>query len=70
MTTTDTVSARASYEVTPGVKPFVEVGATPEGTIGGRFLGLPAQCHGVYVKVGSTFEFARLLTGEIAVGWL
>jgi hypothetical protein len=61
---------RASYELTPGVKPFVEV----EGDT--RVHDLPLDrddfardSTGGYAKGGTSFEFSRLLTGEISVGW-
>jgi hypothetical protein len=61
---------RASYELTPGVKPFVEV----EGDA--RVHDLPLDRNGYardstggYAKGGTSFEFSRLLTGEISVGW-
>jgi hypothetical protein len=61
---------RASYELTPGVKPFVEV----EGDA--RVHDLPLDRNGYardstggYAKGGTSFEFSRLLTGEISLGW-
>src|ERR1700722_17359578 len=61
---------RVSYELTPGLKPFVEV----EGD--SRFhdqqvdnSGYERNSNGGYAKVGTTFEFSRLLTGDISVGF-
>jgi hypothetical protein len=61
---------RASYEVTPGLKPFVEV----EGD--SRFhdqqfdnSGFARNSNGGYAKAGTSFEFSRLLTGEISLGF-
>src|ERR1700733_4997574 len=61
---------RVSYDLTPGVKPFVEV----EGD--SRFhnqqidnSGYARNSTGGYAKAGTSFEFSRLLTGEIAVGF-
>ena len=61
---------RVSYELTPAVKPFVEV----EGD--SRVHDLPVDRNGYardssggYAKAGTSFEFTRLLTGEIAVGY-
>jgi hypothetical protein len=61
---------RASYELTPGLKPFIEV----EGD--SRVHDLPLDLNGFardstggYAKGGTSFEFSRLLTGEISVGW-
>ena len=61
---------RLSYEVTPGLKPFVEV----EGD--SRFhdrqidnFGFARNSNGGYAKAGTSFEFSRLLTGEISAGF-
>ena len=61
---------RVSYELTPGVKPFVEA----EGD--SRFhdqqidnFGYARNSNGGYAKAGSSFEFTRLLTGEISAGF-
>jgi hypothetical protein len=61
---------RVSYELTPGLKPFVEV----EGD--SRFhdqqfdnSGFARNSNGGYAKAGTSFEFSRLLTGEISVGF-
>jgi hypothetical protein len=61
---------RVSYDLKPGVKPFVEV----EGD--SRVHDLPVDRNGYerdssggYVKAGSSFELSRLLTGEISIGW-
>ena len=61
---------RASYELTPAVKPFVEV----EGDSRVHDLqidrnGYARDSTGGYAKGGTSFEFSRLLTGEISVGW-
>jgi hypothetical protein len=62
---------RVSYELTPGVKPFVEIGADQ------RRHDLPIDRSGVqrdsdgrYAKAGTTFEWTRLLTGEMSLGYL
>ena len=61
---------RLSYELTPAVKPFVEV----EGD--SRVHDLPLDRNGYardstggYAKGGTTFEFSRLLTGEVSIGY-
>ena len=61
---------RVSYDLTPGVKPFVEAEADS------RFhdqqidnSGFARNSTGGYAKAGTSFEFSRLLTGEIAVGF-
>ena len=62
---------RGSYEVTPGVKPFVEAG------IDTRIHDLPIDrtgsdrdSNGFSARVGTTFELTRLLTGEISAGYM
>ena len=61
---------RISYDLMPGVKPFVEAEADS------RFhdqlidnFGYARNSNGGYAKAGTSFEFSRLLTGDIAVGW-
>jgi hypothetical protein len=61
---------RVSYDLMPGLKPFVEV----EGD--SRFhdqqidnSGYARNSNGGYARAGSSFEFSRLLTGEISVGF-
>jgi hypothetical protein len=61
---------RVSYELMPGLKPFAEV----EGD--SRFhdqqvdnFGFARNSSGGYAKAGTSFEFSRLLTGEISVGF-
>jgi hypothetical protein len=62
---------RTSYDLMPGLKPFVEGAAdTREHDIAVDRFGFQRDSNGWYVKGGSTFEFSRKLTGEAAVGWL
>jgi hypothetical protein len=61
---------RVSYEVMPGLKPFVE----GEGDSRVHDLRLDRNGYardsvGGYFKAGTSFEFSRLLTGEIAIGY-
>ena len=64
-------SLRGSYEATPGVKPFVEVGADQRvHDLNVDFFGFQRNSIGGYAKAGSTFEFSRIFTGDVAVGWL
>jgi hypothetical protein len=61
---------RVSYELTPGMKPFVEV----EGDSRVHDLqldrnGFARDSDGGYAKAGTSFEFSRLLTGEISIGY-
>jgi hypothetical protein len=62
--------SRASYELKPGLKPFVE--AEGDTRVHDQALdrnGFARDSNGGYVKGGTSFEFTRLLTGELAVGW-
>ena len=62
---------RASYETSPGIKPFVEVGF--DSRVHDRsidFCGSDRDSDGRNIKVGSTFELTRFLTGEISFGRL
>jgi hypothetical protein len=62
--------SRVSYELTPAVKPFVEVeGDTRVHDLQFDRNGFERDSSGGYAKAGTSFEFSRLLTGEIAAGW-
>src|SRR5690606_16649223 len=61
---------RAAYELTPGVKPFVQ------GEIDTRRFdekidsnGYERSSLGLTGRVGSTVEISRQLTGEVSVGY-
>jgi hypothetical protein len=61
---------RVSYDLLPGVKPFGEI----EGDSRLHDLqldrnGYQRNSSGGYAKLGSSFEFSRLLTGEISAGY-
>jgi len=61
---------RVSYDLLPGVKPFVE--AEGDSRVHDQYLdnsGFARNSTGGYAKAGTSFEFSRLLTGELAVGW-
>ena len=61
---------RVSYELTPGVKPFVEVeGDSRVHDLPFDRNGFARNSTGGYAKAGTSFEFSRLLTGEISVGY-
>lgn len=65
-----TGTLRGGYETMPGMKPFVEVGADSRAhDLSPDISGFQRDSTGVTGKVGSTFELARRLTGEIAVGY-
>lgn len=62
-------SLRASYELTPGVKPFVEGGLdwrTHDENVDRS--GISRNSRGTTFKAGTSFELTRLLTGEISAG--
>jgi hypothetical protein len=61
---------RVSYDLLPGVKPFGEI----EGNIRSHDEladrnGYQRNSSGGNVRAGTSFEFSRLLTGEVAIGW-
>ena len=61
---------RVSYDLLPGLKPFVE--AEGDNRVHDLQLdrnGYARDSNGGYAKAGSSFEFSRLLTGEISVGF-
>ena len=62
-------SLRAAYELTPGIKPFVE-GAFDQRhhDISVDRSGIRRDSHGKTLRAGSTFELTRKLTGEISAG--
>jgi hypothetical protein len=62
--------SRISYELTPGVKPFVE--AEADNRVHDEKLdrsGFARDSTGGYVKAGSSFEFSRILFGEASIGY-
>jgi hypothetical protein len=62
---------RGSYELTPGVKPFVEAGIdTRIHDLQFDFSGFQRDSDGVTARAGTTFELSRILTGEISAGYL
>lgn len=64
-------SLRTSYDLMPGLKPFVEVtGDTREHDQPFDRSGLQRDSVGWTLKGGSTFEFTRKLTGEASIGWI
>jgi hypothetical protein len=61
---------RASYELTPALKPFVEIeGDSRVHDLPIDRSGYARDSTGGYAKGGTSFEFTRLLTGEISIGW-
>lgn len=62
---------RIGYEVTPGIKPFVEVTAdTRQRDEAIDAGGFRRNSNGLTVRAGSSFELTRTLTGEISAGYL
>ncbi len=60
---------RGSYELLPGVKPFVETGIdTREHELAFDTSGFRRDSRGAVVKAGTTFELTRKFTGEAAIG--
>ena len=65
------IQLRAGYELTPGVKPFVELGLDRRvHDLAVDRNGERRDSNAVTPKLGTTFEFSRILTGEISVGYL
>ena len=61
---------RISYDLLPGVKPFAEFeGDNRVHDVTFDRGGFQRDSSGGYAKGGTSFEFSRLLTGEIAVGY-
>lgn len=61
---------RVSYDLIPGLKPFGEI----EGNVRSHDLlfdrnGYQRNSSGGNVRAGTSFEFSRILTGELAIGW-
>ncbi|MGY3606074.1 MULTISPECIES: outer membrane beta-barrel protein [unclassified Bradyrhizobium] len=62
--------ARVSYEVNPAVKPFVEIqGDSRVHDLRLDRSGFARDSVGGYAKAGSSFEFSRLLFGEVSIGY-
>ncbi|MGE0749993.1 MAG: outer membrane beta-barrel protein [Variibacter sp.] len=62
---------RASYELTPGMKPFVEAIVDERvHDLSVDAFGFRRNSDGTTGRIGTTFEFSRTLVGEIATGYL
>ena len=62
--------ARAGYEITPGITPFVDVGVDTrryDSALDGS--GFARDSNGYALRGGSSFELTRILTGEVAAGY-
>jgi hypothetical protein len=61
---------RVSYDLLPGVKPFAEFeGDSRVHDVRFDRSGFQRDSSGGYAKAGTSFEFTRLLSGEISVGY-
>jgi hypothetical protein len=62
---------RGSYELTPGIKPFAEIGAdTRVHDLAVDRSGNMRDSDGITPRVGTTFELSRKLTGEVSIGYV
>ncbi|MBN8957673.1 MAG: outer membrane beta-barrel protein [Rhizobiales bacterium] len=62
---------RASYELTPGMKPFIEAVVDERvHDLPVDFFGFRRNSEGTTGRIGSTFEIARTLTGEVSTGYM
>jgi hypothetical protein len=62
---------RASYELTPAVKPFVQVDAdTRIYDLPIDAGGVPRDSDGIAGRAGTTFDLSSILTGEVSLGYL
>lgn len=65
------LQARAGYEITPGLKPFVELDADRRvHDLSIDQSGYARDSDGLTPKAGTTFEITRKLTGEVSIGYL
>jgi hypothetical protein len=64
------IIGRAAYELTPALIPFTEIGfdeRVRDHTL--DLSGYARSSKGITARVGSTFEFSRLLTGTVSGGY-
>jgi hypothetical protein len=62
---------RTSYELTPGVRPFVDLTAdTRVHDVEVDKTGMRRDSEGLLIRGGTTFEVSRQLIGDAAVGWV
>ncbi len=61
---------RTTYEVTPGLKPFVEAAVdTRQFDQSVDVSGFKRSSNGLTGRAGASFELTRLLTGEASIGY-
>jgi hypothetical protein len=62
---------RGSYEMTPGVKPFVAVAVDKRvHDVSIDSFGVARDSEGLTPRIGTTFEFSRQLTGDVSIGYM
>jgi hypothetical protein len=62
---------RGSYEITPGIKPFIELDAdTRIHDLAVDRSGNMRDSEALTPKIGTTFELSRKLTGEMSIGYV
>jgi hypothetical protein len=62
------VQLRAGYEITPGIKPFVQFDA--DRRVHDITDGVIRDSQAYTPRAGASFELTRILTGEVSVGYL
>jgi hypothetical protein len=63
--------ARGAYELTPGMRPFVEtIFDMRERDLAVDNFGIRRDSDGVQARAGTTFELSRKLVGEVSAGYL
>lgn len=61
---------RGGYELSPGITPFVEAGIDRRThDLKTDTAGYARDSNGLVARLGSTFELARTLTGEVSAGY-
>lgn len=69
--TTYGLRLRAGYEVTPGITPFAEALVDRRvHDLGADAFGFRRDSTGTTLRIGSSFELARNLTGEASAGYI
>ncbi len=62
---------RGSYEMTPGVKPFVAVAVDQRvHDVSIDSFGVRRDSEGLTPRIGTTFELSRQLTGDVSIGYM
>ena len=62
---------RGSYEMTPGVKPFVAVAVDKRvHDVSIDSFGVQRDSEGLTPRIGTSFELSRQLTGDVSIGYI